>query len=289
MCRMTKYMDYMISQSPIRVFEPTVDPVRRRIKSLSLVSAGHLPGRIPPREKAEFDHWAIVIITGGSGYYQVNGGLVQQVTAGSWFCFYPGGVFNYGPDEGAYWDEYYFAIEGSRIDEWLRDWLFPEDRVHPVPVDEVLLQRMENLFRLIDSGSPDHLDRAALHLEMLLYELVSLGDGHGAVNRERFVQGIIEDLGNSLHTPLTAGMVAAKHHISVSTLRRVIHDYTGYPFNEFVHRLKVAEARNILLNTEMTVREIGEKLGYKDMFYFSRVFKQISGVSPREYRNRIGP
>lgn len=286
---MVKYMDYMISKSPIRVFAPAVDSARRRIRSLSIVNAGHLPGRTLLREKAVFSYWAVVIITGGQGHYQVDGGEVQSVRAGSWFCLYPGSEFNYGPDEGGHWDEYYFTVEGSRVKEWLSDWLFPDGKVRPVLVDEILIQRMESLFRLIDSGVPDNLDRAVLQLEMFLYELVSLKEGPTAGNREQFAQRIIEDLGHSLHAPVTAAAFAARHHISVSTLRRIIHEYTGYPFNEFLHRLKVAEARNILLNTELSVKEIAEHLGYHDMFYFSRVFKRITGAAPREYRNRVGP
>ncbi|WP_334074915.1 MULTISPECIES: AraC family transcriptional regulator [Paenibacillus] len=285
---MTKYMDYMISPHPIRVFDPAVDPKRLKLQSLSIVSAGHLPGRTSQRSDSEFRDWAFVVITAGSGYYQVGGGEVRRVEAGSWFCLYPGVEFNYGPDTGGFWDEYYFTVKGERVEEWLRDWLFEVDAVKIVSVDETLLNKMEMMFMLIDSGIPSNLDRAALLLESLLYELVSQGDRAEAGNRGRFALKIIEDLGRSLYETPSASELAARHHISVSTLRRVVHEYTGYPLNEFIHRLKTAEARNILLNTDMSVKEIGEALGYKDMFYFSRVFKRITGVSPRSYRSRVG-
>jgi len=282
-------MDYTISGSPIRVLTPSVDSARLRITSLTFVNAGHLPGRTLRRERAIFQHWAIVLITGGQGSYQVDGGERQQVQAGSWFCLYPGAEFVYGPELGEYWDEYYFTVKGERVGEWLRDWFFPNGQVHRMRNDELLLQRMENMLRLIDSGTPDNLDRAVLQLESFLYELVSGENEKSEGARERLAQAIVEDLQSLLHLPPTAEGIAARHHISVSTLRRIVQEYTGYPFNEFVHRLRTAEARNILVNTDMSVKEIGERLGYKDMFYFSRVFKRITGVSPREYRNRIGP
>lgn len=285
---MTKYMDYMISSHPIRIFNPMVDSSRQKVKSLNLVTAGHLPGRTMQRRQANFDNWAFVMITGGSGYYQVNGGEMQQVEAGSWFCLFPNVVFNYGPHTGGYWDEYYFTVVGSRVAEWRTDWLPHPGLVKKAAFDDSLIHRMEMMFLLIDSGVPTNLDRAALMLESFLYDVVSQSDRREANNRERFVLKVIEDLSQSLHTPQEPAQMAARHHISVSTLRRIVHDYTGYPLNEFLHRLKVAEARNILLNTELTVKEIGEALGYKDTFYFSRVFKRITGVSPRSYRNRGG-
>ncbi|WP_410771150.1 helix-turn-helix domain-containing protein [Fontibacillus sp. BL9] len=285
---MTKYMDYMISPHPIRVFNPAVEPARLKIKSLSVVSAGHLPGRTMQRVDATFEHWAFVSIAGGEGYYQVDRGEKQRVPAGSWFCLYPGATFNYGPDSGGYWDEYYFSVEGERVAEWLKDWLHDPDQVKRASFDDTLLHKMEMMFMLIDSGNPSNLDRAALQLEALLYELVSQGDRAEAGNRGRFALQIIEDLGNVLYLPAEPEEIAAKHHISVSTLRRVVHEYSGYPLNEFIHRLKVAEAKRVLLNTDVSVKEISEALGYKDMFYFSRVFKRITGVSPRSYRNRAG-
>ncbi|WP_019637325.1 helix-turn-helix domain-containing protein [Paenibacillus fonticola] len=285
---MTKYMDYMISSHPIRIFNPIVDSSRQKVKTLTLVTAGHLPGRTLQRSQAKFNHWAFVMITGGSGYYQVDGGEVQQVTAGSWFCLFPGAVFNYGPHADGYWDEYYFTVEGSRVAEWLEHWMPNRYVVKRAAFDDALIHRMEMMFMLIDSGVPTNLDRAALMLESFLYDLVSQSDRREASNRERFVLKVIEDLSQSLHTPQEPAQMAARHHISVSTLRRIVHNYTGYPLNEFLHRLKVAEAGNILLNTELTVKEIGEALGYKDTFYFSRIFKRITGVSPRSYRNRGG-
>ncbi|WP_110930069.1 AraC family transcriptional regulator [Paenibacillus bouchesdurhonensis] len=285
---MTKFMDYMISSRPIRVFNPMVDASRQKIRSLSLVNAGHLPGRTLQRREANFNHWAFVMITGGSGYYQVNGGELQQVEAGSWFCLFPDAEFNYGPHADGYWDEYYFTVDGSRIAEWLEHWLPNPCMVKKAAFDDSFIHRMEMMFMLIDSGVPTNLDRAALMLESFLYDLVSQPDRHETNSRERFVLKVIEDLSQSLHTRQEPAQMAARHHISVSTLRRIVHDYTGYPLNEFLHRLKVAEARNILLNTELTVKEIGEALGYKDTFYFSRVFKRITGLSPRSYRNRGG-
>jgi AraC family transcriptional regulator of arabinose operon len=288
MCRMTKYMDYMISSHPIRIFNCIVDSSKQKIKSLTVINAGHLPGRTMQRKEIIFTTWAFVVITEGKGYYQVNGGVRQKVEGGNWFCLFPDVVYNYGPDDDGYWNEYYFTVKGDRLVEWQENWLSSSSLVHKVTSDDALINKMEMMFMLIDSGIPSNLDRAAMSLELFVYELVIAEEGNGHGTPGTFVLNIIDDLSKSLYLPLVAHEMANRHHISVSTLRRIVHEYSGYPLNEFIHRLKAAEARGILLNTEMTVKEIGESLGYKDTFYFSRVFKRITGVSPRSYRNRIG-
>ncbi|GIP24188.1 MULTISPECIES: AraC family transcriptional regulator [Paenibacillus] len=285
---MTKYLDYMISSDPIRVFNPAVDASKRKVKSLTVISAGHLPGRTPQRRDAQFENWAFVMITAGAGFYQVNEGEVQRVEAGSWFCLYPGAVFNYGPDQGGYWDEYYYSLDGSRLTEWIENWLPHPAYVNKAVIDETFIHKMEVAFMLIESGMPSNLDRASLMIESFMYELATQSDRTHAGSRGSLVIKVIEDLASSLHIIQEPAALAARHHISVSTLRRIVHEYTGYPLNEYLHQLKVGEAKNILLNTDLSVKEIGESLGYKDTFYFSRVFKRITGISPRSYRSRVG-
>lgn len=285
---MTKYLDYMISSDPIRIFNPAVEASKRKLKSIAVINAGHLPGRTLQRREARFNYWAFAIITKGSGYYQVDGGEIQQVEAGSWFCLYPGAVFNYGPEKEGFWDEYYFTVEGSRVAEWLESWLPDPSLVKKAVFDEKFIHKMEMTFMLIDSGVPSNLDRAALMIEAFMYELVTQPDRIQESGRGGLVLKVIEDLTGSLNTVHEPAELAARHHISVSTLRRIIHEYTGFPLNEYIHQLKIGEAKNILLNTDLSVKEIGEALGYKDTFYFSRVFKRITGISPRSYRSRGG-
>jgi len=281
-------MDYIISPYPIRTFSPMADASRLRVKSLMLVGAGHLPGRTMRRVNAAFDHWAFVYITGGRGDYRAGDGPVQPVEAGTLFCLYPGTLFQYGPEPGGYWDEYYFTVEGPRVAEWLGSWLPDPHTVKFVGKDESAAARMERIFAMMESGSPVQLDQAALLLESLLYGLAAGAPPSEPRVRSRNAPAVIDGLGAMLYGPTDAKQIAAAHHMSVSTLRRIVQAYSGYPLHDYLHRLKAAEAGRLLLNTDFTVREIGEKLGYRDPFYFSRLFKRIMGCAPRDYRIRNG-
>jgi AraC-like DNA-binding protein len=278
----------MISSRPIRTFDPKVDKSRLKVKSLRIVNAGHLPGRTLQRKDAVFGYWAFVYIAKGQGYYQAGGGPRQTVVAGSLFCLYPDEVFQYGPETGGEWDEYYFTVEGERVQEWLANWLPQPETVKRVQTDEAVHGKMERIFLLIESGSPVHLDQAALLLESVLYELAVQSSPSETGGRKRVASAVIDDLTSAVYEPLDPGRTAQRHHISVSTLRRIVEAYTGYPLNEFVHRLKASESKRLLLNTDRSVKEIAEMLAYKDMFYFSRVFKRIVGMSPKAYRDRNG-
>ncbi|KIL36082.1 transcriptional regulator [Gordoniibacillus kamchatkensis] len=284
---MTVYMDYTISSKPIRIVDRTTDRSKLNVKSLSLVSVGHLPSRTLYRRRATFQHHAVVYIAAGSGTYCVNGGETQIVRAGSLFLFFPGAVFDYGPGPGEAWDEFYFTLEGTRVEEWLDTWLTEPARVRQTDDDDAQKSKIDRIFALMESGVPANLDRAALLVESLTYEWVASAQRAAEPDRDGAAAKLLDDLAASIHEPFDAAAVCERHHVSLSTLRRTVHKHTGYPLNEYVHRLKIAEAKNILLNTGKSVKATADLLGFKDVFYFSRLFKKYVGRSPRDFRETV--
>ncbi|NOU76494.1 helix-turn-helix domain-containing protein [Paenibacillus sp. LMG 31458] len=285
---MPRFMDYMISPYPLRIISLPIDSSKLKLQSLIILAVGHLPGRISFRAHAKFTKWAIVYIAGGKGSYQVDDGAVQHIESGSLFFLRPGAVYNYGPDADGYWDEYYFTFEGSRIAEWLSSWLTHVDLAKQVGHEDAAQHnRIERIFILMESGIPDNIDRAALLLESLLFEFILKDQVPAETTKTQQLIDLMADLGDSLFQPFDAAVIAKRHHISLSTLRRIVSEYTGYPLGAYIHRLKMAAAKNILLNSDDTVKEIADSLGYKDVFYFSRLFKKYVGVSPLIYRNNM--
>ena len=68
--------------------------------------------------------------------------------------------------------------------------------------------------------------------------------------------------------------------LSLGELRRA----TGSLEAVFVTRLRVAEAKRLLQRRELSITEVAQAVGYGDYAYFSRVFKKLTGISPRQYR-----
>lgn len=60
--------------------------------------------------------------------------------------------------------------------------------------------------------------------------------------------------------------------------------HTGMSFSEYLTRLRINEARKLLESTDWKVYEVAEAVGYEDAFYFSRIFKRLTGVSPVDWR-----
>lgn len=59
---------------------------------------------------------------------------------------------------------------------------------------------------------------------------------------------------------------------------------TGKSFMEYIMELRVQNAKNILVSTDMTLSQVSGEVGYSDFKYFTKIFKRITGLTPSEYR-----
>jgi AraC-like DNA-binding protein len=80
--------------------------------------------------------------------------------------------------------------------------------------------------------------------------------------------------------------LTAISHMSESTLLRAFRKATGASPIEYVLRLRVRKACELLQKTDLTVSEIAGETGFADSNYFTRQFRKIVGLPPRDYRNR---
>ncbi|MEM5947497.1 AraC family transcriptional regulator [Spirochaetia bacterium 38H-sp] len=77
-------------------------------------------------------------------------------------------------------------------------------------------------------------------------------------------------------------------NMSKTTLRRHFIRAVGMSPLRFLTKTRVGQACKLLVKTDNSMTEIAEKTGFKDSNYFARQFKNITGMSPREYRKRQG-
>ena len=68
------------------------------------------------------------------------------------------------------------------------------------------------------------------------------------------------------------------------TLSRNFKDQVGTSIINYLLVVRITHAKQMLRFTDKTVEEIGSSCGITPLYYFSRMFKQIEGVSPQEYR-----
>lgn len=86
---------------------------------------------------------------------------------------------------------------------------------------------------------------------------------------------------------LSLGQVAAAVHTSIFYFCKLFSRTTGTTFTEFVSRTRIERARNLLLNPNLRVSEIAFEVGFQSLTHFNRVFRNLVGESPTEYRRNL--
>jgi len=79
---------------------------------------------------------------------------------------------------------------------------------------------------------------------------------------------------------------AKRFHFSQRYLGRLVKKETGCTFPQYVTRIRIQNAKNLILQNNLSIEEIASKLGFYDSSYFIRVFKKEMGCTPSDYRNK---
>ena len=61
----------------------------------------------------------------------------------------------------------------------------------------------------------------------------------------------------------------------------------GMPFSEYITSKRIQRAKELLDDESLSVDAIAREVGYKDYFYFTKVFKKAVGISPSKYRKNL--
>ena len=75
-------------------------------------------------------------------------------------------------------------------------------------------------------------------------------------------------------------------HISRSYISHLFKRTTGQPLMQFISERRIAESKKLLINTDMKVQEISERLNYSSSTVFCKTFKKVVGMTPNEYRHQ---
>lgn len=89
-----------------------------------------------------------------------------------------------------------------------------------------------------------------------------------------------------LHFPLTLSTVAEHVGVSAKYLSRLFVLYKKEKFTKYVNRLRVNEAKELLVNTNRKLVDIAYSLAFVSESYFIKVFESICGLTPQKYRNK---
>lgn len=73
--------------------------------------------------------------------------------------------------------------------------------------------------------------------------------------------------------------------LNPSYLSTLLKKYTGHSYTELLTEYRIERAKELLLHTNEKVYRVGQLVGYEDKYYFNRIFKRVTGMSPGEFKS----
>lgn len=109
------------------------------------------------------------------------------------------------------------------------------------------------------------------------------------VTPDQIVSIIKEYLESNYHTNIRISMFSEKYFFSQEYLNKLFKSKYGYTIYEYVLKLRMERAAELLSQPDIKISDIAERLGYADNHYFSKAFRTYYQVTPTEYRKKLNP
>ncbi len=143
---------------------------------------------------------------------------------------------------------------------------------------------IRNLFTRASLLKPESCFFDKLLMDNLLRELIICLGKNNTPHSSKKLDSIANYIAAHYTEPLTLTVLAKHFKLSPSYIARMFRNELGIKPSAYIHQVKIAAAKALLLESDMSINEISEKLGYSDIYYFSKVFKRLIGSSPLQFR-----
>jgi AraC-like DNA-binding protein len=151
------------------------------------------------------------------------------------------------------------------------------------------LRLVELLRRFLDDQENRRLEPnyASVLVKLMLLEIATqITDPPGEAPQQRRKLAAIAQtaLGKRFREPITTSEIARTLHCNPDYLGRVYRETFGYSLTTGIHRVRMHHAKNLLLLSSLTVKEVSLASGYENPDYFRRMFRRFFDMQPNQFR-----
>lgn len=182
-----------------------------------------------------------------------------------------------------------FIIEDVRLKEIynkLRGQIPENGQMPPCALSPRALEQIEKIRNCHIQGASRLLYcQARIHDILFLYfETLQNTDQSSITQRERAIHELAIYIADNLSEPITVPMLAHLAGLNHFVLLKEFKKTFQQPPVAYIRQKRMEKAVSLLMNTSQAVTQIALSVGFTDIAYFSRVFKQYFGCAPSEYR-----
>lgn len=206
------------------------------------------------------------------------------------FLIFPGQITTYIADQNLPWEYVWIEFDGLRVKEAIDlTELSVNTPVYHSHSKDLCEQLMNEMLYIVHHAkeSPFHLiGHLYLFLDYLTQSAKSTKLVQSSKMSDYYIKEAINYIEQNFQNNITIEDIAAVCGINRSYFGKIFRNSIGRSPQEFLMNYRMVKATELLKLTSLSIAEIGSAVGYENQLHFSRAFKTIYGISPREWRNQ---
>lgn len=225
----------------------------------------------------------------GKGYYYVNDHK-YTVSKNQGFLICPNVVTFYQADKDDPWTYLWLGIDGEKVSMYLHSIGLDSNNLtfNSEYGDELKKYTLDMLKHHTTTASDSFKIEGLLYLffSKLAESCKAIASNNEDESSNVYVNKSIEFIQNNYHNQIKVTDIADYICLNRSYLTSIFQKNLQMSPQKFLMEFRITKASELLYNTDLPIANIAYSCGYNDPLAFSKAFKKIKGVSPKEYRNK---
>lgn len=230
--------------------------------------------------------YQLIYLIEGEGIFESSASGAITIKKGSLILLFPGEWHRYKSEIDKNWNTYWIGFNGAFADQIISKLGFtPRNPIKWVGYQSQLLNSYIEIIGISQTEFSGY-------QQVLAGEVMKLfGWIHAFSKRFEFKEENVDSLIQSAKLLLIADEnessienIAKELNLGYSKFRRIFKEYTGMSPGQFRMQHKLQKARELLMDGELSIKEIAYKLGFETTQYFTKVFKKKTGKTPAGFK-----
>lgn len=215
--------------------------------------------------------------------------ISYSIKSGQGFMIFPNQICTYIADAQQPWEYVWIEFDGLRAKETVElSGLCVNSPVYKAKYKDVAQTMKDEMLYIIN-----HKDDSPFHLIGHLYLFIDSFVKSSTITqisksnnlRDFYIKEALSFIEQNFQNDITVEEVAACCGLNRSYFGKIFHEVLGKSPQEFLISYRMTKATELLKLTSLSIAEVGSAVGYSNQLHFSRAFKKIYGISPRQWRN----
>ncbi len=230
--------------------------------------------------------YQINYITNGEGVLETKGDIIP-IKEGSIIILHPNVWHRYKPKGETGWTEHYVGFMGNMAESMIASSdILSKNKVTVIGFHEKIIDLYNEIFKQVKYERPGYQQICSGLIIQLMGNIISIKKNEDFTHDpiQKAIQKACIIIRNNTKENLNIEHIANELEVNYSHFRKAFKRYTGFSPLQYHSSLRIKQAIDQLINTNLSIKEISHNLGFCSVYYFSKLFKEKTGKTPSEYR-----